>query len=205
MNANRQRGQTMKAKVENSTGRHLSRSRIAVWSAAAFILLLPLIAMQLTDEVAWEVADFAIFGALLVGAGLAIELVTRKTNNAAYRAAASVALAASFIVLWVNGAVGIIQEASNEANLMYFGALAVGLIGAAIARFKPAGMARAMIATALALALVAGIALIARFGSPGEILILNTFFAALFAGSAWLFRRAARGQVESDAARPAAV
>jgi hypothetical protein len=55
-------------------------------------------------------------------------------------------------------------------------------------------MARALFAMALAQALVAAIALIAGLGlpwsGPAEILLLNGFFVALFAGSAWLFRRA---------------
>jgi CHASE2 domain-containing sensor protein len=83
---------------------------------------------------------------------------------------------------------------------MYFGVLAVGIIGAIIARFQPHGMARALFATAIAQASVAAIALIAGLGlpwsPPAEIILLNGFFIALFAGSAWLFRRAARRQPE---------
>ena len=46
--------------------------------ATAFLLLLPLLAMQFTDEVVWDLADFAVAGALLFGAGLTYELVARK-------------------------------------------------------------------------------------------------------------------------------
>ncbi len=83
---------------------------------------------------------------------------------------------------------------------MYFGVLAVEIIGAIVARLRPQGMARALFATAIAQALVAAIALVAKLGlpwsGPAEILLLNGFFIALFAGSAWLFRRAARGRPE---------
>ena len=63
----------------------------------------------------------------------------------------------------------------------------------------PDGMVRALIAIALAQALVAVIALIARMyqypgGSAVEILGLNGFFVGLFVGSALLFRNAAREQ-----------
>ena len=171
--------------------------RIAAWTAAALMLLLPLIAMQFTDEVVWDVTDFAIFGALLVGVGVTFELAARKTGNIAYRSAVGVALAGAFILVWVNGAVGIIGSENNDANLMYGGVLAVGLIGAFVARFRPRGMARALFATALAQAVVAMIALSLGLGSPWsgplEILLLNGFFAALFVGSALLFREAARG------------
>jgi hypothetical protein len=50
----------------------------------------------------------------------------------------------------MNLAVGIIGSEDNPANLMYGGVLAVGIIGAIIARFEPHGMARALVATTLA-------------------------------------------------------
>ncbi len=190
----------MEGMTEDGGGRRGSRLRIAAWSAAALILLLPLVAMQFTDQVVWDVADFAIFGVLLVGVGVTYELAARMTGDTAYRAAVGVALAAAFILVWVNGAVGIIGSEDNDANLMYGGVLAVGVIGAIIARFQPRGMARALFATALAQALVAVIALIAGLGSPWsgplEIVALNGFFVALWVGSAWLFREAARGGPE---------
>jgi hypothetical protein len=204
MNTDMHGGKTMAGNTENGGGRRGSRWRIAAWAAAALLLLLPLFAMQVTDQVAWDVADFAFFGALLVGAGVTYELAARKTGNTAYRAAVGVALAAAFILVWMNLAVGVIGTERDDANLMYGGVLAVGIIGAIIARFQPDGMARALFATALAQALVAVIALFAGLGSPwsgpGEILILNGFFVALFVGSAWLFRKAARGRAEQGAA-----
>lgn len=182
----------------NGGGRRRSRLRIAAWAAAALLLLLPLLAMAFTEEVDWDVADFAIFGALLAGVGVTLEVAVRKTRNTAYRSAAGVALAAAFILVWVNGAVGVIGTESDVANLMFGGVLAVGIIGAIMARFHPHGMARALLATALAQALVAVIALISGFGSAGpiwpwDILMLTGFFAGLWLISAWLFRRAAHG------------
>jgi hypothetical protein len=155
--------------------------------ATASILLLPLVAMQVTDEVVWGLADFAVAGTLLFGTGLAYELLTRKTDSIAYRAAAGVALAAALLLVWINLAVGIIGNEDNPANLMYVGVLAVGIIGAIIARFRPHGMARALLATAFTQMLVAVIAQIAELGSA---FVLNGSFAALWVGSALLFRRA---------------
>lgn len=129
-------------------------------------------------------------------------------NRTAYRAAIGVAIAAACILVWLSLGVGIIGKDGDPANRMYFGVLAVGIIGALIARLRPHGMARALIATALAQALVAAIALIARLGlpysGPAELVLLNGFFVALFAGSAWLFRRAARGGPECPTSHPAA-
>ena len=105
------------------------------------------------------------------------------TSNTAYRSAVGVALAAAFILVWLSLGVGIIGADGDPANLMYFGVLAVGIIGAVIARFQPHGMARALVATALAQALVAVIALIARVGLPVEP-------AGRDPGAEWVLRRA---------------
>jgi hypothetical protein len=178
------------------------RSAIRVALVTAFILLLPLLAMQVTDEVRWDLADFAVAGALLFGIGLTYELVAKKMGSVAYRVAIGVALAAALILVWANLAVGVIGKEGDPANFMYVGVLAVGIIGSIVARFQPHGMARALLATAIAQALVALIALIAGLGSPWsgprEILMSNGFFVALFAASAWLFRRAARRRAEQS-------
>lgn len=185
---------------ENTTpavGRHGVRWRVVAWSTAAIVLMVPLLAMQFTDQVVWDLSDFVVFGALLSGVGVAFELVVRKTLTTAYRLAAGVALGGAFILVWVNSAVGIIGAEYNDANFMYAGVLAVGVVGAVIARFRPHGMARAMFALALAQLLVAAIALIAGPGSTGpswplDVIALTGFFAALWILAAWLFRKAAQ-------------
>jgi hypothetical protein len=183
--------------VENVGRRRASRWRTVPWAIAVFLLLLPLVAMQFTDEVDWDETDFIVMGALLFGACGAFELAARMTGDTAYRAAVGIAVVAVFLLMWINLAVGIIGSEDNPANLMYFGVLAVGIGGAFIARFRPNGMARALVATALAQGLVAVITLVTGLGSEGEnwpqvIVVLNGFFAALWLGSAWLFRKAAR-------------
>jgi len=113
--------------------------RLIVWAVVvALILLIPLVAMQFTSEVNWTLSDFVFAGVLLFGAGLTYELA-RKAGGIAYRAAVGVALAAAFLLVWINGAVGIIGNEDNPANLMYGGVLAVGIIGAMIARFQATG------------------------------------------------------------------
>lgn len=168
--------------------------------AVAGILLVPLIAMQFTSEVNWTLGDFVVAGALLLGTGLSFELAMRRTGNAAYRAGAFLALGTTLLLVWVNLAVGIIGNENNSLNLLYFGALAGGIVGAFIARFRAEGMVRAMAATAAALALVPVAALMVGRPSVASaedlmgvagVFVLSGFFAALFAGSAFLFRRAA--------------
>ena len=102
-----------------------------------------------------------------------------------------------FLLVWVNGAVGIIGSENNDANLMYFGVISIGIIGAIIARLQPLGMARALFVTALAQALVPVIALTiwqpTSWGAAGVfgVFVLNAFFVMLLVGSALLFKRAA--------------
>lgn len=173
---------------DNSRWRR-NRWRIAGWGTAAIMLLLPFISMQFTDEVDWSLFDFIFFGSMLVAAGGTFELAARMTPDRAYRAAAGVALAAAFILIWVNGAVGIIGNEENPANLMFYGVLAIGIIGAVLARHKPGAMARAMVATAIAQAMVAVIALIAGLDPNFPVTV---FFVAWWCIAAWLFSKSGR-------------
>jgi hypothetical protein len=195
----------MERSAELGGGRRASRWRVTAWAAAALVLLVPLVAMEFTPEVNWNAGDFLFAGSLLLGVGVPLELAVRKTRNTAYRVAVGLALVAAFLLVWLNGAVGIIGSEDNEANVMYAGVLAVALGGSLIALFRAGGMARAMTATAVAQALVAVAALVIQWGYPWSELIktlaANGFFFALFVASARLFREAALHEVHT-AKRP---
>lgn len=183
----------MKTKDSNIFMQYKSIIRVAL--GTGLILLLPLSAMLISDEAAWSLSDFILAGTLLFGIGLTYEFVVRRGGNRVYRAAVAVGLAALLFLFMANLAVGVIGSEDEPANLMYFGVLLVGIVGSIIARFRPRGMVRAMLATALAQVLVTGIALIAgMYNYPGssvfEILMVNGFFVALFGLSAFLFQRA---------------
>lgn len=178
----------------NDTGRRGHRWRPAVWGTAAGLLLLPWVAMQFTGEVDWTPGDFVVFGAMLLAACGACELGMRMSDSAAYRAAFCVAIAAGFLLAWVNLAVGMIGTEANPANLMFGGVLAVGALGALVARFRPRGMFRVLVAMAIAQVLVVVIALAAGIGFDAALWVLTGVFAALWLFSAGLFRKAAREQ-----------
>ena len=78
------------------------KSAGGVARAGAFMLVLPLLAMQCTDAVVWDLTDFGVAGALLCGAGFTYELVASKAGHLAYRAAVGVAVAAALMLVWMN-------------------------------------------------------------------------------------------------------
>ena len=48
----------------------------------ALLLLIPLLAMRFTDEVAWSPTDFAVAGALLFGTGFTYKVIAGKWSSA---------------------------------------------------------------------------------------------------------------------------
>ncbi|MDJ0836350.1 MAG: hypothetical protein QNK37_07505 [Acidobacteriota bacterium] len=173
------------------------RDIVGLAVGTAFVLLVPLSAMLVTDQVAWELTDFVVAGALLFGAGVIYKLATGKKGDVTYRAAFCVGIGAALLLVWMNLAVGLIGREGNPANLMYLGVLVVGLVGAVLARFKPRGTAYALFATALAQVLVAVFALVVGMhsgNSVSKIVGLNGFFVVLFVASGLLFHRAARNE-----------
>ena len=122
---------------------------------AALIVTILLLASHFVDGWNWPPKAFVVVGALIFGIGFTYELVTRNRDAIAYRAAVGIAFAAGFLLMWGN----FVQMADvNPAAAMYFGVPIVGIIGAAVARLRPNGMARALFVTALAQALVLAVA-----------------------------------------------
>jgi hypothetical protein len=125
-------------------------------------------------------------------------------HNPSYRLAAGLALAAALALVWGSLGVGLIGADGDPINAVYFGVLAVGALGTLVARFRPLGMARALVAMAVAQALIGVLAIVAGWGLPYspplEIAGLTGGFVALFLASAWLFRRAALEHPDPGAA-----
>ena len=71
------------------------------------LLLIPLIAMQFTNDVKWNVLDFIVAGVLLFSAGLMCEFVIRKVKKVKYRIIICIALLAALLLIWLELAVGI--------------------------------------------------------------------------------------------------
>src|SRR5262249_39187225 len=122
--------------------------------------LIPLV-LTLLGKWQWDKPrGYVLAFVVLFAFGLAYELVAKKMDNKAYRFGVGIAVVTTFALIWSN----FIQAADdvNPNAMMYFWVPLVGIIGAAIARFRPDGMARALFATALAQASVLAIVLIVR-------------------------------------------
>lgn len=152
-----------------------------------------------------EAMSLFVLPVLVIGA---IAYTATNNHSASYRTAVGVALAAAFILFWMIGGVGLMGTGDRHpADLMYILVPIVGIIGAISARCQPRGMARAALATALAQLFVPVIVVIAGMNlvpiSYSQLisftLLVNGPFAALYVGSAWLFRKAAVKQISAIA------
>ena len=178
----------MMAGTEDKGARRAMPWRMIGWGGAALILLLPLV-----TNAPWTGSDYVFMAVMLGGVGIGLELAARK-GNAAYRMAAALALAAAFLLVWINGAVGIIGSERDDPNLLFLLVIAVALLGALLSMFRPGGMAKAMGAAALAQLAVPAAAVMlwpeARVWAP-EVIGSTIVFAAMWLSSAALFRKAA--------------
>src|SRR5262249_12891554 len=121
-----------------------NKNMVRIALGTVFILLIPFAAMLFTDEVSWSPIDFIVAGGLLFGTGIIYEFVSGKGSNATYRFATGIAVGAVLLQMWMNLAVGLVGSGPNPANVMYFGVIFVGIIGAAAARLQPIGMSYAL-------------------------------------------------------------
>lgn len=80
---------------------------IIILASASTLLLVPLLAMQFTNEVNWNVSDFIIMGGLLFGTGLLCELIMRKVKSITNRMIICGTVLFVFFLIWVELAVGL--------------------------------------------------------------------------------------------------
>jgi hypothetical protein len=96
-------------KIKNAI---MGNKRLSIFVLCVIIILLmPLISMQLTDEVNWTVLDFVVAAALLLGTGLLCEFTLRKVKQTKYRIVICAALLLLLFLIWAELAVGIFGTA----------------------------------------------------------------------------------------------
>ena len=77
---------------------------------AGALLFIPLIAMQFSTEVAWTLSDFIIAGVFLFVLVILTEIILRKVKLKKYRILLLVALLFTFLLIWLELAVGIFNS-----------------------------------------------------------------------------------------------
>lgn len=80
---------------------------LSILFTVVLLLLIPLVAMQFTNEVDWSSSDFFIMGCLLLGTGLMCEFVLRKVKTLKYRMVICGAILLMFFLVWAELAVGL--------------------------------------------------------------------------------------------------
>ncbi|MBF89026.1 MAG: hypothetical protein CMG75_05070 [Candidatus Marinimicrobia bacterium] len=78
-----------------------------ILSIVGLLLLIPLIAMQLTDEVNWSFFNFIIMGTLLTITGLLIGIVVKKIKYYKYRKIFILIIVMMFFLIWGELGVGL--------------------------------------------------------------------------------------------------
>lgn len=182
-----------------NTNNKFLKSTLVVAAVTIVLLMAPFITMQLSNEVDWNLFDFIVAGFLLFGTGFTFVLLTIKANNLTYKAGIAVGLFAGLFLIWANLAVGIIGSEDNPINVVYFGVIFLGAIGATIARFRPRGLSTTLFAMAILMGLIYVVLLSygliqgldLTFTDVASLFAIHGLFITLFTISAILLRRTA--------------
>jgi len=193
----------MKLTIMNANNK-LLKHIMGVGFVAALLLLFPLIGMQFSEEVMWTYTDFIFAGILLFGTGTAFVFALHKMQNSSLRLGAGIALVSTFLLVWVNLAVGIVGHEGESINMLYFTIPVIGVIGAFLSRFRSQGMSYTLLIMAIVPMIIAVIALMGYLQEPphnsvSQILGVNAFFTVLFSLSAISFRNASHDVQEFEA------
>jgi hypothetical protein len=78
-----------------------------ILATASTLLMIPLVAMQFTNEVNWSASDFIIMGILLFGTGIICELILRKFTTLKKRIIVCGLVLFGFFLIWAELAVGV--------------------------------------------------------------------------------------------------
>ena len=72
-----------------------------------FLLFIPLIAMQFTNQVNWTIFDFFVMGVLLSSLGFTFDFIIRKIISRTQKTVLLIFFLILFILLWIELSVGI--------------------------------------------------------------------------------------------------
>jgi len=167
----------------------MGKTMLRVALVALGFLMVPLVASQVVAGWNWPAGAFVRVYVLFFVTGMAYALIARRMGAWAYKAGVGVALVTGFALGWSNMVQ--VADSGNPANLVYYAVLAVGAIGALLARLEARGLARTLFTMAATLALIA---VMLPSGAPPDLArnmaIGHGVYVALFTASGLLFRHA---------------
>ena len=134
----------------------------------------------------WSTADFAFAAALIGTLVLGIWLAIRLNRHLLYRAAFLLTLAGSLVLIWINGAIGVIGSAGNPANLLFGIVLLIGLVGMVASRFRAGGMSATLLIMAVIQTGIGTTAIALNLGDGGALWPWDTFAATAVFTTIWL-------------------
>jgi len=173
----------------------LGKTMVRVALVALGLLMVPLVASRFVEDWNWPVGAFVRVYLLFFGTGMVFALVARRMGAWSYKAGVGVALAAGFGLGWSN--MVHVADSENPANLVYYIVLAMGGVGAWLARLEARGLARTLFAMAATLALIA---VMVPSGAPPylarNMAIGHGVLVALFTASGLMFRHASLAEVK---------
>jgi len=167
----------------------LATTMLRVALGALAVWMVPVLAAQFVKDWHWGVGGFVRVYVLFFLTGMVYAVIARKMRARAYKAGVAVALISGLVLGWST----MVQTADSghPERLWYLSVLALGFIGACLARLKAPGLAVTLFATATVLALIS---VVLPSGAPPEMALRMAIghgvFVALFTASGLLFRRA---------------
>jgi hypothetical protein len=173
----------------------LGKTMLRVALGALAVLMVPLVASQVVEGWHWSAGSFVFVYVLFFATGMVYALVARRMSAWSYKAGVGVALVAGFALGWSNMVQ--VADSGHPENLAYYSVLAVGVVGAVLARLEARGLALTMFAMAATLALIA---VMLPSGAPPEMArrmaIGHGVFVVLFTASGLLFRRVSSAELK---------
>lgn len=172
----------------------LGKTMLRVALVALGLLMVPLVASRVVEGWNWPAWAFVRVYVLFFGTVMAYALIARKMGAWSYKAGVAVALVAGFALGWSNMVQ--VADSGHPENLVYYSVLAVGVVGALLARLKARGLALTLFVMAATLALIA---VMLPSGAPPDLArnmaIGHGVYVALFIASGLLFRRASLAEL----------
>jgi hypothetical protein len=167
----------------------LGKTMLRVALGALAVLMVPLVASRVVEGWNWSAGSFVFVYVLFFGTGMVYAVIARKMGAWSYKAGVGVALVAGFALGWSNMVQ--VADSGHPENLVYYSVLAVGVVGALLARLEARGLARTLFVMAATLALIA---VILPSGAPPDMArrmaIGHGVYVVLFIASGLMFRHA---------------